>query len=99
MPESPRFLLINDRHEEAAKNLKRLHTPEEAELELEQISHQMQIDRTLPSSYWAMITKPSYRKRTLLVSPAQPVAFSQMLTHLRREVPWSDLRHPIFRYV
>jgi MFS family permease len=66
MPESPRFLLIHDRHEEAARNLYRLHTREEAELELQQISAQMQIDRTLPSSYWALIKKPSYRKRTLL---------------------------------
>lgn len=66
MPESPRFLLMHDKHEEAAANLKRLHTPEEAEMELQQITAQMQIDRTLPSSYFAMLRKPSYRKRTLL---------------------------------
>ena len=66
MPESPRYLLIHDKHEEASRNLHRLHTREEAEIELQQISAQMQIDRTLPSSYWAMIKKPSYRKRTLL---------------------------------
>ncbi|KAK4539179.1 hypothetical protein LTR36_001179 [Oleoguttula mirabilis] len=66
MPESPRFLLMHDRHEEAAANLRRLHTSEEAEIELQQISAQMQIDRTLPSSYWVMLKKPSYRKRTLL---------------------------------
>lgn len=39
---------------------------EEAELELQQIAAQMQIDRTLPSSYWTMFKKRSYRKRTLL---------------------------------
>lgn len=66
MPESPRYLMMHDKHEEAARNLRRLHTPEEAEEELQQISTQMAIDRTLPSSYWAMIRKPSYRKRTLL---------------------------------
>nr|OQO28618.1 hypothetical protein B0A51_03335 [Rachicladosporium sp. CCFEE 5018] len=66
MPESPRFLLMHDKHEEAASNLLRLHTREEAESELAQISAQMQIDRTLPCSYWAMLKKPSYRKRTLL---------------------------------
>ncbi|KAK5136980.1 hypothetical protein LTR08_001487 [Meristemomyces frigidus] len=66
MPESPRYLLLHDRLEEAATNLQRLHTPEEAEVELQQIAAQMQIDRTLPSSYWTMLKKPSYRKRTLL---------------------------------
>ena len=66
MPESPRFLLMHDKHEEASRNLHRLHTREEAEIELQQIAAQMQIDRTLPSSYWAMLKKPSYRKRTLL---------------------------------
>ncbi|KAK6433487.1 hypothetical protein LTR95_010332 [Oleoguttula sp. CCFEE 5521] len=66
MPESPRFLLMHDKHHEAASNLLRLHTREEAESRLAQISAQMQIDRTRPWSYWAMLKKPSYRKRTLL---------------------------------
>lgn len=57
---------MHDRHEEAAANLRRLHTTEEAEIELQQIAAQMQIDRMLPSSYWVMLKKPSYRKRTLL---------------------------------
>ncbi|KAK5019535.1 MFS transporter [Cryomyces antarcticus] len=66
MPESPRFLLMKDRYEEAEKQLKRLHTPEEAAHELQQISNQMRVDRTLPSSYWIMLKKPSYRKRVLI---------------------------------
>jgi hypothetical protein len=69
MPESPRFLLSQasaTAHEDAAKSLRRLHTPEEAEVELKQITEQMKIDRTLPSSYIAMFRKPSYLKRTML---------------------------------
>lgn len=66
LPESPRWLLMNHRKEEAASVLKRLHTTEEAEVELLQIERQVEIDRTLPSSYLALIKKPSYRKRAIL---------------------------------
>jgi sugar porter (SP) family MFS transporter len=66
MPESPRWLLMNDRIEEAERTLRKLHTPEEAAIELVQIRRQMEIDRRLDSSYLSMLTKPSYRKRALL---------------------------------
>jgi len=66
LPESPRYLLIKDRYEEASAVLHKLHTPDEAKVELAQIANQMRIDRTLPSSYWAMFKKPSYRKRSFL---------------------------------
>jgi sugar porter (SP) family MFS transporter len=66
MPESPRWLLMNDRADEADRTLRKLHTPREAEVELVQIQRQMEIDRHLPSSYWSLLSKPSYRKRVLL---------------------------------
>lgn len=44
----------------------KLHTPEEAAIEIVQIQAQMEIDKTLASSYWAMFAKPSYRRRTLI---------------------------------
>lgn len=66
LPESPRWLLMNDRHDEASRVLHRLHTKEEADIELLQIHNQVIIDRTLRSSYWSLFTKPSYRKRVLL---------------------------------
>lgn len=66
LPESPRYLMIKDRYEEAEKVLQKLHTPEEAIIEKNQIRNQMLIDRTLPSSYIDMFKKPSYRKRSLL---------------------------------
>lgn len=66
LPESPRWLLMNDRYEDAAAILKRLHTEEEAAVELAQISRQVRIDKTLESSYWSLIKRPSYRKRAIM---------------------------------
>ena len=66
MPESPRWLFMNDRFEEAERTLRKLHTPETAAIESIQIRRQMEIDRRLDSSYLSMFTKPAYRKRTIL---------------------------------
>ncbi|KAK7883526.1 hypothetical protein LTR67_011102 [Exophiala xenobiotica] len=66
MPESPRWLLLNDRPEQADAALRKLHTPKEAAVEFVQIRKQMEVDRRLPSSYISMFTKPSYRKRTMI---------------------------------
>lgn len=80
MPESPRWLLINDRAEEANAVLRKLHTPEEAAIEFIQIKKQMGIDRRLPSSYVSLFTKPSYRKRTLIgIGMTCSVQFSGIL--------------------
>ena len=57
---------MHDRYEEARDNLLILHTSEEANIEIAQIQGQMQIDKTLNSSYLNMFKKPSYRKRSFL---------------------------------
>jgi hypothetical protein len=57
---------MQDRHEEARRVLDRLHPPAEAAVEFVQIDAQMRIDKTLPTSYRDMITRPSYRKRLYL---------------------------------
>ncbi|KAG9506315.1 hypothetical protein J7337_003298 [Fusarium musae] len=66
LPESPRWLMLQGRHDQARENLLKLHTPEEVDVEFLQIRTQVEIDKTLPSSYWAMFTNRNYRKRTLI---------------------------------
>lgn len=63
---SHRWLMMNDRHEEAKRVLARIHTPEEAEVEAVQIQQSVEVDRRLESSWWSMVAKKSYRKRTIL---------------------------------
>jgi hypothetical protein len=72
VPESPRWLIMQDRIEDAKLVLERLHsTPGDvdnsyAAAEFYQIQKQVVIDKTLGSSWKHMFKKPSYRKRALL---------------------------------
>ena len=65
LPESPRWLIQHGKHEEARRILNRLHASDEAAIEYSQIDAQIRLDKHLPNSWMSMITKPSYRKRTL----------------------------------
>lgn len=65
MPESPRWLMMKDRYEEAERVLKRLHTAEEAQVEALQIRLSIEQDRHHVSTWRSILTKPSYRKRAL----------------------------------
>ncbi|OAG39863.1 hypothetical protein AYO21_05929 [Fonsecaea monophora] len=66
VPESPRWLIMQDRSEEALGILQKLHIPTEAQVEYAQIQRQVRADRGLAASWWAMFTKPTYRKRSFM---------------------------------
>lgn len=71
---------MKDRYEDAKQTLLKVHSPEEAAVELVQINRQMMIDRQLPNSYWIMFKKPSYRKRSLLaLGTTMTIQFSGIL--------------------
>lgn len=72
VPESPRFLLMKGRVEEAREIVLKLHRipndpdNEFARSEFYQMSHQAELDRTIKVTWWEMFAKPAYRKRTAL---------------------------------
>lgn len=72
LPESPRFLLKQDRATEALALLRRLHhSPDDpndvmAREECAQITNQLRVDALMPQGVFAILKVPSYRKRLLL---------------------------------
>lgn len=69
IPESPRFLLMKGQLDKARTIVRSLHSsPGEgehhfAEIELFQMTKQIELDRTMPSSWYHMFRRPSFRKR------------------------------------
>jgi sugar porter (SP) family MFS transporter len=69
VPESPRYLLMKghvDKAREIVRSLHSAHGDTEhrfAEIELFQMTRQIELDRTLPSSWLYIFRRPSFRKR------------------------------------
>lgn len=63
---------MKDRADEAWRNVKRLHhdvhDPNDiaAHEEFEQMRKQIELEQTMPSGYWGILTTKSYRKRAFL---------------------------------
>ncbi len=72
VPESPRYLLMAGKTEEAWQVVSDLHSSpddpddEYAKSEFYQMSQQAKLDRTLNPSWKQLLAKPSYRKRVIL---------------------------------
>ncbi|KIM94679.1 hypothetical protein OIDMADRAFT_60456 [Oidiodendron maius Zn] len=69
LPESPRYLLMKGRDDDAWKVMGKLHSTTNAkeneyvQKEMFQMTRQIELDRTLPSSWLEIFRRPSYRKR------------------------------------
>lgn len=72
LPESPRYLLMNDRHEQAWKIISTLHQnpadldQEFARREFYQMQQQASFDHTMDNSWLSLFKKPSYRRRAVM---------------------------------
>lgn len=71
MPESPRYLILTGHYDEALSILKKMHDGDQDDTlclrEFHQISAQIKLDREGQLGMKAILVKPSYRKRFMLV--------------------------------
>lgn len=72
LPESPRWLLMSNRVDDAKQVVRGLHNLSNTDehhfaiAEFYQMQKQIEYDRTLDPSYWQMLKRASYRKRIIM---------------------------------
>lgn len=71
LPESPRFLLLNDKPEESRRVFNKLNASPLADLsqieeEWKQMEQQAAYDRVMDASWKNLFTRPTYRKRVII---------------------------------
>lgn len=93
LPESPRWLVEHGRAADAGRILDSIHKTHDdpegrvAHAELHQIVAQVELDRSLPSSWWHIITTPSLRKRLICTLLVWTMAQSTGITVLANLTP------------
>jgi MFS family permease len=93
LPESPRWLVEHGRSDEAGEILESIHKTDDdpqgrmAHAELVQIVAQVELDRSLPSSWWYILRTRSMRKRLICTLLVWSMAQSTGITVLANLTP------------
>lgn len=82
LPESPRWLLSQEKEDHAWEIVKKMHTSDDdpdheyAVAEFFQMKQQNRLDRSLDASWKILFTRPSYRKRALIAFGLPVILYS-----------------------
>lgn len=104
IPESPRYLLMQGRPEEAWEIVSHLHSSSNdphkvfARAEFYQMKKQADLDRTLDASWKQMFKRPSYRKRLFMAAGLNFLAQSSAVLVINNYVCFTRSRYNKFYF-